>query len=114
MNKIYFFDLGIRNALIENYNDLTHRQDTGALWENFMIAERRKKMEYQRLYGNAYFWRTYSGAELDYVEERDGRLFGYEFKWTASKAKPPSLWLDTYKHADYQLMNRDNFGDFVL
>lgn len=114
MTKIFFYDTGIRNMLIENFNPLDLRQDTGALWENFLVAERRKKLEYQRMYGSTYFWRTYSGAELDYVEERDGQLFGYEFKWKASKAKAPATWLETYGNASYQLVNRDNFLEFVL
>ncbi|MDV7401396.1 DUF4143 domain-containing protein, partial [Arthrospira platensis SPKY1] len=70
MDKVYFYDLGVRNALIENFAPLSARSDTGQLWENFLIAERIKKMEYQGLHGNLYFWRTYTGAELDLVEER--------------------------------------------
>ncbi|MBI5916584.1 MAG: ATP-binding protein [Bacteroidetes bacterium] len=114
MTKIFFYDTGIRNMLIENFNALDMRQDVGSLWENFLVAERRKKVGYQRLYGTSYFWRTYSGAELDYVEERDGQLFGYEFKWKSSKAKAPATWLETYGNASYQLVNRDNFLEFVL
>ncbi len=114
MNKVYFYDLGIRNCLIENFNPLDLRTDTGALWENFLAVERRKKVAYQRLYGNAYYWRTYSGAELDYVEERDGRLSGYEFKWKNSKTRLPSTWLDTYSESTFEVINRDNFLDFVV
>lgn len=114
MNKIYFYDTGIRNMLIENFNPLDLRHDTGALWENFLLVERLKKSEYQRLYSNKYFWRTYSGAELDYIEEREGRLFGFEFKWKKSKSKAPDTWLETYDNATYQRVNRDNFLDFVL
>ncbi len=114
MDKIYFHDLGIRNALIENFNQLSFRQDTGQLWENFLLSERRKKMEYQRIYGSVYFWRTYSGAELDYVEERDGQLLGYEFKWKPQKRNAPATWLGTYSNSSYQLINRDNFTTFIL
>lgn len=114
MDKIYFYDIGIRNALIENFSSVHSRNDIGQLWENFLIAERRKKMEYQRLYANIYFWRTYSGAELDYLEERGGHLFGYEFKWRSGPKKAPSTWLKTYDNASYQLINRDNFLEFVL
>ena len=114
MDKVYFYDLGIRNALIENFNPPDLRQDVGALWENFLLAERRKKMEYQRLYANTYFWRTYSGAELDYVEERDGQLLGFEFKWKSGKAKPPAAWLETYKNSAFELVNRENFLGFIL
>ncbi len=114
MNKVYFYDVGIRNVLADNFNPLLYRQDIGALWENFLIAERRKKTEYQRMYGSTYFWRTYSGAELDYVEERDGRLFGFEFKWASKKARVPKTWLETYSNASFQLVNRDNFLEFVM
>ncbi len=114
MNKIYFCDLGIRNCLIENFNSLDLRADVGALWENFLVLERRKKIAYQRLYGNTYYWRTYSGAELDYVEERDGRLLGYEFKWKKGKARPPATWLDTYPESSFSVVNRENFVEFVV
>jgi uncharacterized protein len=114
MDKIYFYDLGIRNALIENFNALAVRQDTGALWENFLLAERRKKIEYQHLYGSSYFWRTHSGAELDYVEERDGRLIGYEFKWKPKSGKAPATWMATYDNASFQFVHRENFTEFVL
>ncbi|TAK46491.1 MAG: ATP-binding protein [Saprospiraceae bacterium] len=114
MSKIYFYDTGIRNMLIENFNPIGLRHDIGALWENFLLAERIKKMEYQQLYGSRYFWRTYSGAELDYVEERAGQLSGFEFKWKAGKQRPPASWPDTYHYASYQLVNRDNFLEFVL
>ena len=114
MNKVYFFDLGIRNCLIENFNPLDLRADVGALWENFLVLERRKKVAYQRLYGNAYYWRTYSGAELNYVEERDGRLSGFEFKWKSSKIRPPATWLDTYPESSYEVVNQENFLDFVV
>ncbi len=114
MNKVFFYDNGIRNMLIENFNPLDMRQDVGALWENFLVAERQKKVAYQRLYGISYFWRTYSGAELDYVEERDGQLFGFEFKWKASRPKPPTAWTETYPDAAFQLVNRENFLEFVV
>ncbi len=114
MKKIYFYDPGIRNVLAENFNPLAYRQDTGALWENFLIAERRKKVEYEKLYGNAYFWRTYSGAELDYVEERGGRLYGYELKWKpGKKARVPKSWLAAYERASYELVDREGFLGFV-
>lgn len=81
MRKIYFYDLGIRNSIINNYNMFSDRADIGALWENFMIIERFKKQEYCKLYTNNYFLRTYDGAEIDLVEEYDGKIDGYEFKW---------------------------------
>ena len=114
MGKIYFYDNGIRNMLIDNFNDLEFRHDKGALLENFLVAERMKKMEYQGLYGSKYFWRTYSGAELDYVEEREGKLFGFEFKWKPGNQKPPATWLENYANASFQIVNRENFLNFVL
>ena len=114
MNKIFFYDNGIRNSLAANFQPLEYRQDTGALWENFLIAERYKKIAYQRLYGSSYFWRTYNGVELDYLEEKDGLLHGFEFKWKSAKRKAPSSWLETYDTASYQLINRENFLEFVL
>ena len=114
MDKIYFYDLGIRNALIENFNPVQIRQDTGALWENFLLIERRKKMEYRRIYGNTYFWRIYSGAELDYVEERDGQLFGFEFKWKPASSKGPASWADAYPGASFKVVHKENFQDFVV
>jgi uncharacterized protein len=113
MNKIYFYDTGIRNCLIENFNAMELRHDVGAIWENFLVAERKKKVAYQRLFGNAYFWRTYAGAELDYVEERDGCLFGYEFKWKNTKAKMPPSWADSYPEATFEVVHRENWLNFV-
>jgi uncharacterized protein len=114
MDKIYFYDLGVRNMLIENFNALDSRIDVGALWENFLFMERQKKTAYHAIAHTPYFWRTYSGAELDYVEERDGKLFGYEFKWNNKKARIPKTWLETYDTASFELINQDNYFDFVL
>ncbi|MBL7797361.1 MAG: ATP-binding protein [Saprospiraceae bacterium] len=113
MSKVYFYDTGIRNSLIDNFNPLELRHDTGALWENFLVAERRKKVEYQRLFGSAYYWRTYSGAELDYVEERAGQLLGFEFKWKNTRAKAPATWFETYPQSTFECIHRDNFLEFV-
>ncbi len=113
-SKIYFYDLGIRNALLDNFNEPELRQDIGAMWENFLIVERFKKRHYSQAYGKSYFWRTYSGAELDYVEEYDGQLHGYEFKWKKRRKRLPKSWLEGYAGATYQLIDRDNFLDFVL
>ncbi len=113
MDKIYFYDLGIRNTIIENHNPLNLRNDQGQLWENFVIAERMKYLDYTGQFANSYFWRTYTGAELDYVEERDGRLQGVEIKVSKGKIKPPKTWVETYDNADYTLVNKDNFLKFV-
>ena len=113
-SKIYFYDLGIRNALLDNFNEPELRQDIGAMWENFLIVERFKKRHYSQAYGKAYFWRTYSGAELDYVEDYDGQVHGYEFKWKKRRKRPPKSWLEGYPGATYRMIDRDGFLDFVL
>jgi predicted AAA+ superfamily ATPase len=113
MNKVYFYDLGIRNALIDSFNSLEIRQDTGALWENFILVERMKKNVYADIFNKKYFWRTYSGAEIDYVEVKDGTLHGYEIKWKNNKVKQPKSWLETYSNTTFQVINNENFIDFV-
>lgn len=114
MDKIYFYDLGIRNTLIENLNPLEVRNDIGHLWENYLIIERKKHLEYNRIFMNSYFWRTYTGAELDYVEEGRDKLTGYEFKISSRrKSKAPASWLDAYPNSVYQLINRDNYFNFI-
>jgi predicted AAA+ superfamily ATPase len=112
--KYYFFDNGIRNAVIMQFNGLEDRNDTGQLWENFICSERLKKLAYEGVYGYSYFWRTYDGKEIDLVEEWDGRLFGYEIKWTKAGKYPPKGWLETYENAEYQVINRNNYLDFIL
>lgn len=114
MDKIYFYDLGIRNSLIDNLNSLESRDDVGQLWENFLIVERMKKLSYKFESRGRYFWRTYTKVELDYVEEGGGKIFGFEFKWNPKKLpKVPSTWRDAYPKADYQVITPDNFLDFV-
>jgi predicted AAA+ superfamily ATPase len=112
--KYYFFDNGIRNAIIAQFNPLDQRGDVGALWENFIIGERMKHRAYSFIPANAYFWRTYSQQEIDLVEERDGNLFGYEFKWSPQKAvKVPPEWNATYPEAKYQAVTPENYFDFI-
>lgn len=112
MNKIYFYDLGVRNNLINNYNPLSLRTDIGPLWENFLILERLKKIQYSRERINSYYWRTYTGAELDYVEEANGMLYGFEMKWSKT-SKPPASWQETYPNSRFECIHRDNFIGFV-
>jgi len=112
-SRWYFLDNGIRNAVIANFNLLESRNDIGALWENYMISERLKYQEYQRLMSNNYFWRTYEQQEIDWVEERDGSLFGYEFKWTENKVKIPTQWKNAYPNASFEVINRDNFIEWL-
>ena len=111
--RYYFLDNGIRNSLIMNFNSLSFRDDIGMLWENFLFSERMKKLHYHKIYSNTYFWRTYDGKEIDLVEERDGVLFGFEFKWGSKKVKPPKLWKETYENARYEIISRDNFLEFL-
>jgi uncharacterized protein len=113
MDKIYFYDLGIRNAIVDNFKLLDSRKDIGQLWENFLIIERLKQNSYKKNYCSSYFWRLHSGAELDYLEEHSGKLFAYEFKWGAKTAKAPKSFLRGYKNSSYKLINKDNFLDFI-
>jgi len=113
-NKYYFYDNGIRNALISNFNTFDMRNDTGSLWENFMVLERIKRNAYKGYNPNLYFWRTYDQKEIDMIEERDGGLFGYEFKWGKKIPKQPKLWTDTYNEASYTVYNTDNYLNFIV
>ena len=112
--KIYFYDNGIRNALIANFNPLSLRQDTGALWENFMVSERMKYVHYNTIYCNQFFWRTLQQQEIDYVEERGGDFVAFEFKWN-KKAKPkfPKTFTSSYPNATMKLITPDNFEEFI-
>jgi len=116
-SKYYFYDNGIRNAVINNFNNLSTRNDVGALWENFLAVERLKKQEYAQLGSkyNNYFWRTWDKKEIDWVEMREGKLFGYEFKWKEKKSsKSKSLWLKTYKNeAEFAIVNQENYLQFI-
>jgi uncharacterized protein len=109
MDKIYFYDTGVRNTLINDFNSLQIRNDKGQLWESFILAERMKVNAYRDAFINRYFWRTYSGAELDLVEEKDGKLSGYEFKWGNKTAKAPVSWTDNYKRSNFYCVNNENF-----
>ena len=112
-SRWYFLDNGIRNAVIANFNPLQARNDIGALWENYMISERLKYQEYKRISSNNYFWRTYEQQEIDWVEERDGSLFGYEFKWKEEKVKIPTQWKSAYPDASFELININNFSEWL-
>ncbi len=112
-SRWYFLDNGIRNAVIANFNSIESRNDIGALWENYIISERLKYQEYNRLSSNNYFWRTYEQQEVDWVEERDGSLFGYEFKWKESKVKIPTQWKNAYPNSSFEVINKDNFEKWL-
>jgi hypothetical protein len=111
--KIYFYDTGIRNMVIGNFNLLDTRNDKGALWENFLISERLKRNVYNGSLANSYFWRTAQQQEIDYLEEIAGDIKGYEFKWNPkAKVKIPKSFMETY-NAEVDVINRDNFRTFI-
>lgn len=114
MDKIFFVDNGIRNALIDNFNPIDKRSDAGQLWENFLISERRKRNAYSGAPLKSYFWRTYTGAELDYVEEGMGALSGYEFKVSPKNSRITKSWQEVYPEASASVVHSDNYLDFVL
>lgn len=111
--KIYFYDNGIRNAIINNFNPLALRNDKGALWENFLISERMKKNSYAKHYCNTYFWRTFDQAEVDYIEEYDGALHVFEFKWKTNNKKVPASLLNSYTVNSTAIVDTDNYEGFV-
>ncbi len=113
-SKYYFYDNGVRNAIISNFNELNLRDDVGALWENFIFMERLKKRAYQKIYASIYFWRTWNKSEIDLVEEREGNLFGYECKWQPKKMTAPKEWLDNYPQASFEVISRENYLSFIL
>ncbi|HNW83304.1 MAG TPA: ATP-binding protein [bacterium] len=113
-NKYYFYDTGIRNALISNFNPLSIRNDIGQLWENLMFIERLKRNSYKNVLLNSYFWRTWNQQEIDLVEEREGKLFGYEFKYGGKIPQAPALWIENYSEASFEVVNRANYLDFIL
>jgi len=113
--KIYFYDLGIRNALIANFSDISIRQDVGAMWENFVISERKKKLEYNEIWKNCWFWRTKQQQEIDYLEEGDGRLNSYEIKWNPkAKVKGKNSFLTSYKNSSFEVIDKSNVEDFLM
>jgi predicted AAA+ superfamily ATPase len=114
MDKIYFFDVGIRNMVIDNLSEPAYRDDAGRLWENFLVAERRKILEYRASFAGSWFWRLRTGAELDYVEEEEGRLRGYELKHGDKKPRAPSAWNLSYPDSSYSVVNRETWIDFAL
>jgi uncharacterized protein len=113
--KIFFYDLGIRNAIIENFNTLDKRDDVGSLWENFCIMERLKYNQAHERFVNKYFWRMYSGQEVDYIEEHSGQLDGFEFKYNPkAKFKKPTKFLETYDNSSVNVIDSENVWSFIL
>ncbi|QQG40697.1 MAG: ATP-binding protein [Candidatus Levyibacteriota bacterium] len=113
-NKYFFLDNGIRNGIIAQFNGLDMRDDGGKLWENFVVVERLKKRSYKGIYSNQYFWRTYSQQEIDLVEDRDGKLFGYECKWSnKKKVVAPKDWITSYPQAAFAAVTPKNYLNFI-
>ena len=112
--KIYFYDNGIRNALISNFTDVDMRPDIGQLWENYMISELRKKRHYAEAYCNSWFWRTTQQQEIDYLEEADGQITAYEFKWNPTKkARLSTSFQKAYPNTIFNVVNRDNYMEYL-
>jgi len=114
MDKIYFYDLGIRNVLIDNLKTLSNRDDLGKLWENFLLVERMKYMKYSGNLYSPFFWRTYTGAELDYIEEHAGTISCFEFKYQAKGSKIPQSFITAYPGSQFNEITRTNYLDFIL
>ncbi len=113
-NRWYFYDNGIRNAIIPNYNSLKSRNDVGQLWENYLMAERLKYNTYTKNRVNSYFWRTYDQQEIDLIEEKAEDLAAYEFKWSKKTTKVPGAWSNNYPESTYKTINTDNYLDFII
>lgn len=113
LRKIYFYDNGIRNALVNNFNPLNLRNDVSVLWENFMISERMKRNQHTMHDPNKYFWRTHTQQEIDYIEDEGGRLEAFEFKWKNQKFIPPKVFLKNYPGSSIKLITCENFADFL-
>jgi len=113
-SKWYFYDNGIRNAIVADFNQIENRIDKGILWENYMMSERIKYQSYNGIYSNRYFWRTYDKQEIDLIEERDGKLFAYEFKWNKNKNLAPTAWRGAYPESEFQTITKDNYLDWII
>ena len=110
----YFYDNGIRNILIENVNPLQSRNDIGELWENYLVSERLKFQQYNQILCSNYFWRTYQQQEIDWIEEREGKLFAYEIKWNAKKkVKMPTAWKKGYPDSSFEVINQENYLNWI-
>lgn len=112
--KIYFNDTGLRNAIINQFQPVSQRNDIGGLWENYLISERSKYLSNNQIYCNRFFWRTKDQAELDYIEEMNGEIYAYEFKWNpAAKARFPKSFVEAYKPSATTVIHRDNYMDWL-
>lgn len=114
MGKIYFYDLGVRNMLIDNLKPLKDRNDAGLLWENFLVVERMKYLAYTQRYPSMHFWRTHTGAELDFVEDEGGQIHGYEFKLGTKIVRPAPGWRAAYPTSSFTCINRETYQRFIM
>ena len=114
-SRYYFYDNGVRNSLIQNFNPFNLRNDSGQLWENFLMVERRKANQLANRQVNTYFWRTYDQKEVDYIEEYGGRLFGFEFKWGSGRIRKTTRteFMNSYPDSELATINQGNFEDFL-
>lgn len=115
--KVYFYDNGIRNAIIANFSPVENRSDAGALWENYLISERIKKISFDGIFANSWFWRTKEQQEVDYIEESDGQIYAYEFKWSdasAKKTRIPLTFSRAYPDAIFSVISPWNVEDFLM
>lgn len=114
LRKIYFFDTGVRNALINNFNQFQLRADVGSLWENFLISERIKLNNNHGINTNIYFWRTHQKQEIDYLEEKQGKLSAFELKWSSRKITKPKTFFQAYPQSTFELVSQENYQGFVF
>jgi predicted AAA+ superfamily ATPase len=112
-SKWYFYDNGVRNTIISNFNTLSLRSDTGKLWENYIVSEMMKKNHYKLNFNNYYFWRTYDQQEIDLVEEDNSNLSAFEIKWTEDKFKIPKAWKEAYPESSVSIINRNNYLEYI-
>jgi len=113
-SKWYFYDNGIRNTVIANLNPFPVRNDIGVLWENYIISERIKFQKYSSMLVNNFFWRTYDRQEIDWIEDRSGKLYAYEMKWKTPKSKTPMGWEKAYPDSEFRIINQDNYLDWII
>jgi uncharacterized protein len=112
-SRWYFYDNGIRNALIDNFKPLSLRYDVGELWENYLMVERLKKNNYEQNFKEIYFWRTYDQQEIDYIEEKSQEIEAFEFKWGNTKAKIPVAFANAYPESKFSVITKENYLDFI-
>lgn len=113
-SRYYFYDNGVRNAIINHFNPLSLRNDKEALWQNYIVMERIKKLSYQQIFSRNYFWRAYSDQKIDWVEERESGLYGYTIKWQNMKTKVPTEWRRAYPQSEFSIIHPNNYLDFII